>query len=98
MAKEYANHPLNPTSLYIRTIISEVKLIDTPLVRQVRNALLREMYTDIFGVDPVGKIEFVVWVRSHLSPSETPRPGIITDPITDVSLDDGFEATAEDIT
>ena len=61
-------------------------------------AFLREVYVDIFGVDPVSKRHFIYWVRSALSPAQADSLGIKGDPIKNVSLDDSFNATKEDIT
>jgi len=82
----------------IRTIVSEAKALGGATARKSRNAFLRQVYTDIHGHDPVGKREFVHWVRSALSPAPAPQPLTpVAEPIDDVSLDDGFEATPEDI-
>ena len=80
--------------VFIRVLVSEAKAIGTPTARRTAIGLLREMYTDIYGEDPVGKREFRKWVQGSL----TPQPAGANEPVNDVSLDDGFDATAEDIT
>ncbi len=79
-------------------MVSEAKIVGTPQARRTLMAFLREIYVDIFGVDPVDKREFVHWLRHSLQPAVPDNIHAKGDPIKDISLDDAFAATPEDIT
>ena len=89
---------LRSVTTLIRVMVSEAKIIGTPQARRTLMAFLREVYIDIFGEDPVSKREFIHWLRRSLQPAQPDNLHIKGDPIKNVSLDDSFDANAEDIT
>jgi len=97
MAGDY--YPVHPivTQAYIRAVVAEAKRIGNPRARLTAQALLRQLYMDIFGEEPTGKREFVTWVQSSLSPTGPTSRGVPATPFDTVSLDDAFDAVLEDI-
>ena len=97
MCAVYWDYNPDAVKTFIRTLVSETKLIGAPQARRTRNALLREMYNDIFGEDPLNKREFIKWIQSCLAPHPGGL-GFLADPVDNVSLDDAFDAEDEIIT
>ena len=87
---------------FIRVAIRRAKQIGTIAARNTLRALLREIYTESFGVDPIvsplEKHRFRHWVLKAVN---VPPPGQFApvDPVlADVDQHDAFEAFEEDIT
>ena len=98
MAVEFYPHAPHITFAFIRAAIYEAKQVGTPAARRVLLAMLRELYVDIFGVDPVGRRAFKQWVRRALTPGRVDRGILPDDPLATVSLNDGLDAIDEGIT
>ncbi len=84
-------------TLYVRTLVSEAKRSGNPQVRRAMLAILRELYNDTFGRDPVGDRAFRKWVQAALQPFRGDQFRR-ADPVSDVSMDDAFDAEDEVIT
>ncbi len=98
MCSLYWERDQRSVTTLIRVIVSESKIVGTPQARRTLMAFLREVYVDIFGADPVDKREFIHWLRLSLQPAVPDNQFVKGDPIKDITLDDAFNATAEDVT
>ena len=86
----------------IRGFMSEAKRVGTPLARRIRNAVIREIYMDIFTDDPsqpASRRHFIQWLRNGLqaNPVDNGLPGFVEWPFGNVTLDDSFAAESEGI-
>ena len=93
------NYP--STHVFIaRAVIKLAKDEGTVLARDIARAILRELYQEHFGVDPVGRHEFKHWLYGALRPTLGQLDPILgnVEPLTGVDTSDAFEAFPEDIT
>ena len=82
----------NTRDVFIRAAVAKTKEVGTQKARDILRAVLRELYKDAHGgVDPVGRHDFIHWMRDEALRDDA------DDPIQGVDEGDAFEAVAEDI-
>lgn len=81
---------------FVRAVVREAKSVGTAQARDTAKALLRELYTRLYGIDPAGQRRFRKWVQRALTPSGQAQVGIPGNPIDGVDPDDGFDVSAGD--